>query len=357
MKIFFSSRQARRVIALEKYGEDLRPHCSHGDQQPAEAAEVWPDSPSFRADVLQEDWYADVHGLDCPTDALEHYQRYGACRALAPNPDLADPSGVVLAHWAVEFLVRAGVPIGALGAEELAPDDRKALNPYEIENPNGKKIAVVTAIFGRFDRLMPIDPAWQENADFFAFSDSSIEMPTEWKLVHGVYYNEDPRRRARFAKLHLPTFFSGYDWVVWIDGNILLCEDPKTILEHLNPDSFDFITFKHPDRSSIVAEAAACITFNKEDGLVLASHLKQHQDHPAFRDENLYETMVLFLRPSSSHVQDMCAKWWRSIMRGSKRDQLSLPLAIADTQGLRVGHLPDSIARSPFFAKIKHTNE
>ncbi|MEM8791005.1 MAG: glycosyltransferase domain-containing protein [Pseudomonadota bacterium] len=330
VKIFFSSRRDRRAMEAEKFGVPTT------------------------TNALDEEWYAKTHGLATPSDAAGHYYRHGSTRALAPNPELAGEDGITLAQWAVEFLVRTDVAVGPLGSEAMPPGDARAINPFDIDNPQGKKIAVVTAIFGEFDRLLPIDPAWLANADFFAFTDAVLEPSHGWTLVHSAYHNADPRRCARFVKLHLPTFFSDYDWVFWLDGNVLLCQDPQLVLEALDSESFDFATFEHPDRSNLVAEAAACFNFGKEDPVTLARHLKQHQNHAAFRGTTLYETMVLVLRPSSQHVRDMCAKWWRSIMRGSKRDQLSLPLAVADTQGLRVEFLPDSISRSRFFTKATH---
>jgi hypothetical protein len=51
----------------------------------------------------------------------------------------------------------------------------------------------------------------------------------------------------------------------------------------------------------------------------------------------------------------MCAGWWRYMSRGSKRDQLSLPLAIADVADLTWRYFPETrIESSAFFLRIPH---
>lgn len=356
MKIFFASREMRRALEVEKFGKNLKiPNGSAADVIVEEPLDLEREAQLVAlAPFVDEAWYSTLHRLNEPAAAVEHYLDTGLRRSWAPCPSLAGDDGTSLTHWGLEYLIRSGVKVGEIGSERLAPDDPRALNPFGIQNQEKKKIAVVTAIFGEFDRLLPADPSWTKNADFFVFTDQLFETHGVWQHVHSNYYNEDPRRRARFVKLHLPTYFSAYDWVFWIDGNILICEDPASVLDHLSPDDFEFATFRHPERKSVISEAAACISFNKEDPKVAADHLREVADHPAFRSPNLFETMVLVLRPTSSAVRSLCARWWRTMMRGSKRDQLSLSLAVSETVGLRLGFVPDDIAMTPFFARARH---
>lgn len=361
MKVFFGSREMRRALEVEKFGKNLKvPKGSAADVDmdvdPAEVAKAEERAAriAFFSSYVDSEWYADAHGLDDPALAAEHFFDIGRGRSLAPCPELADEDGISLTHWGLEYLVRAGLKIGSLGSSKLDPDDDRALSPFRIANASGKKIAVVTAIFGEFDRLLPVRPEWTDRADFFVFTDQFYESHSAWTHVHANYFNTDPRRRARFVKLHLPTYFSDYEWVFWVDGNILICEDPSTVLDHLSADDFDFATFRHPDRQGVISEAAACARFGKEEPRMVAGHLRETHQHPAFRSRALFETMVLVLRPTSSAVRDLCARWWRTMMRGSKRDQLSLSLAVAETSNLRLGLVPESIELTPFFAKSRH---
>lgn len=304
-------------------------------------------------EFLDAEWYSSTHGLAKSSDPAEHFADVGVARAYAPCPELAGDDGKTLTTLGLELLVRAGVMVGAEGLKPLQGNDN-AINAFQISNAENKKIAVVTAIFGDYDKLMPVNPDWRSETDFYLFTDRLFEPHGFWKHVHANYDHEDPRRRARFVKTHLPTYFSDYDWVIWIDGNILICEDPSLTLEKLSLTDCDFATFKHPIRDSLVTEIAACIQLKKENPLAAAKHLAQIHDHPEFHTAMLFETMVMMLRPSAKPVREMCAVWWKMMMRGSKRDQLSLPLAVSETKGLRVGLLPDAISQSPYFAKANH---
>ncbi len=349
LKVLLARRNKRRQFELEKFGRYLT-EAGLG-QDDTNAAEFFAASASSH---LDREWYAQVNGLPSAKDALSHYKSDGVKFALAPFKELAAEDGKTLSMWGIEYLVRMGFPLGDTGDQPLRPDDRRALDPFSLTNSNKKRIAVVTAIFGQFDSLVPIDPAWKETADFFVFSDRAYDATGGWQQVHAPFHHADTRRKARFTKLNLPAFFSDYEWVIWIDGNIMMCHGPEDILNSLDPESFDFATFRHPDRQGLMAEAAKCVQLAKDDLRTMALHLSQNQSHPAFRDTDLYETMVMVLRPSSSKVRQMCNSWWRMLARGSKRDQVSLPLAIAETPDLRVKHLPGDMRSSAYFARTRH---
>lgn len=305
---------------------------------------------------LEPDWYASVHGLDDSKDANAHFADVGLTACYAPHSSLAANDGITLTHWGAELLVRSGIMIGKSGVRLLAPDDPTGLNPFSIRNKTQKRIAVVTGIFGDFDRLLPIDPAWTHDADFFLFSDYVFDELGVWQPVHCNYDHYDPRRRARFVKVSLPTYFSDYDWVIWVDGNVLVCADPVVVVDTLDAQQVDFASFKHPDRTTVVAEAEACLRFGKDDIGSLGNHLKRNFPKGGVDEPLLFETMVCAMRPGNREVQQMCASWWEKIMNGSKRDQLSLPLAVFETPQLRYGFLPDSIIKSAWFVKVSHKN-
>lgn len=303
---------------------------------------------------LDAAWYSEEHGLEKESAALSHYARHGRGLGFSPNPHLVGPDGKTLTRWGTEFLLRSGVPIGERGAERLAPDDERAMDPLAVRNTKQKRLAVVSAIFGGYDRLLPIEPSWREDADFYLLSDRIFPNNVHWTQLHANYHNDDPTRRARFCKLHLSTYFMDYEWVMWVDGNILICTNPLDVLNELDLANIDMATFVHPDRANLMSEAAACALMSKEDPHVLAGHLRRIEGRDGFRDSTLYETMVLFQRPSAPSVRAVNAAWWKLMMSGSRRDQLSLPIVLKDVPEVRVGALPGSIRDTPHFAKIRH---
>ncbi|WP_170337011.1 glycosyltransferase domain-containing protein [Ruegeria arenilitoris] len=346
-KIFFADRKTRRAYEYNKFGRYLNESTTSSDGR-------WRTETDAINANLDPIWYAQTHNLSQTQSCFDHYCDEGRKFAFAPNSALAGEDGKSLSAWGLEYLVRCGIKIGCRGERALSPDDSQALDPFKITNSSGKKIAVVTAIFGDYDNLMPFDPAWKSAAEFFVFSEKKIESLSGWQQVHSPYHHIDPRRRARFIKLCLPVFFDNFEWVLWVDGNVLLCRDPQAIIAGIGDTTFDFAAFKHSSRNSVISEAAACAQLGKENAIELAEHLARIDFSSKKPADNLYETMAMVLRPSSLPVQKMFATWWGLLSKGSKRDQLSLPLAMAEVPEIKFAPFTETIDHSAEFFRTKH---
>lgn len=346
LKIVFSNRKTRRAYEYSKFGRRLTSDELSTDGGASSEA-------GLIESVLDCAWYAKMHNLTQPQQCIQHYRDEGRKKAFSPNEALSSEGGKFLSNWGAEYLLRYGIRLGCAGGGTLSPDDLKALNPFEIRSSN-RKIAVVTGIFGDYDTLLPIDQSWLEVADFFLFSDRKFEFPSGWQQVHSPYYNVDARRTARFIKLSLPVFFHDYEWVVWLDGNVLLCKNPQNLISEVSDEFFDLAAFKHSTRNSIIAEAAACARLGKENPKEISEHLARIGFAKRSPGDGLYETMAMVVRPSSAAVQRVFALWWGLLSKGSKRDQLSLPLAIAEVPEIRFAPFKHTIDQSPEFYRLKH---
>ena len=300
---------------------------------------------------VDPDWYAAAHGLEDTGGARGHFAQHGLARGLAPAPQFAD-SHQKLPQWGLEYFARLGLPIGLGASQELLPGDPDAARAFALKNERRKPLAVVSANFGS-DRLLPVDPTWGDTTDFFLISDRKFDDLGIWQPVHANYFHVDPRRRALFFKTHLPSYFSAYEKVMWIDGNVLLCRDPVRILRDQDIWDVDLATFRDGRHATLVSAAAACVELGKDDLRVVGAYLANSADHPAFESRNLFETMVMAMNPNSDAVRRMSAQWWACIMRGSKCDELSLPLAVHDAAGIDWRVFPEEqIKMSPNFVQI-----
>ena len=343
-KVFFASKAYRSELWSKKLRESRQPS----------AAKSRSNLSSLAHQHLNYEWYATFHCLSDATTVEQHFFEHGLSRGYAPSPEFSNSQGM-LPHWGWEYFARLGFPVGQNSTCDLLPGDPEAQKPFEIRNTEKKPLAVVSANFGNYDRLLPVRPEWSKNADFFLLTDKKFLPSDSWRYVHANYFHPDPRRRARFVKTHLPTYFSRYERVMWVDGNILLCRDPYQTLLGYNVWDRDFATFRHWQRSSLVGEAAACVKLGKDVPSLIGAHLAKVSDHPAFEKHDLFGTMVMMMNPQSEMVQKMSSAWWSYIMSGSKRDQLSLPLAIHDAAGLDWDVFPEtSIEMSPHFVRISH---
>ncbi|MEM1346783.1 MAG: hypothetical protein AAGI34_19685, partial [Pseudomonadota bacterium] len=189
LAVFFASKRRRRDLEIAKFGAHRPPAPSALGLTPATA----------KHPTLDTAWYAETHALPSKAEAARHYAKQGLVQALAPCEAMAGADGRTLAQWAAEYLVRTSAPLGAPGEKALSPEDPQALRPFAIHNPARKRLAVVSAIFGGFDRLLPVDPAWAGTADFHLVTDRRFEALHGWQPVQANYTNADPRRSARFV--------------------------------------------------------------------------------------------------------------------------------------------------------------
>ena len=352
LKIFFASKTVRKALWEQKTA--TAPQILQESHNPKKSDRKLPEARRIVEQHLNREWYTKRNGLNSVKAAFEDYFDRGRDQCLAPAPEFADDRGH-LEPWGLEYFARLGLPLGQKPKDGMKPDDADALRAFSIRNPSRKPLAVVSANFGGYDRLLPLHPAWAEKTDFYLFTDRKFHDPGLWQMVHANYYHIDPRRRARFIKTHLPTYFSEYENVLWVDGNILVCRDPTHVIEAYGMLDCAFATFKHWYRSTLTGEAAACVQLGKEVPDVVGAHLRAVAGHAAFECVDIFATMVMYLKPNDECTREMCARWWRYILRGSKRDQLSLPLAVHDATGLTWRYFPETrIEMSPYFVRVSH---
>jgi hypothetical protein len=160
---------------------------------------------------------------------------------------------------------------------------------------------------------------------------------------------------ARFVKLHPHLYFKDYDWALWVDANIRLnCKPEELIYDHVNKSNF--ILYNHPIRDCLYEEGQECIKRNKDDADKITKQLVDYKKFKYPKKAGLYETGVTITRPNNPDVVKLMNIWWREILNGSKRDQISLPVALHEAN-VDVALLADHgicVRTDPRFIYSKH---
>lgn len=141
----------------------------------------------------------------------------------------------------------------------------------------------------------------------------------------------DPCRRAKFPKIManevLPsrTLYS-----MWIDGSIRLNPglDFNDLIAKYLKDA-DIAVMKHPERDCIFREAEAIIDMGKDDSETVLKHMTRYAYFP--RNWGLAETGVV-IRRHTFQIRNLNEIWWEELRKGSRRDQLSLPVVLHSLQ-------------------------
>jgi GT2 family glycosyltransferase len=214
----------------------------------------------------------------------------------------------------------------------------------------GHKVAIYTTIAGDYDSVkLPsvLDPRF----DFFLFSDVPRSGGGAWQVKPITAFDNDPTRMARYVKTHPHALLGHYEFAIWIDSNIMILGDIHVLLDSFIESGTVVAAFPHPYRTSIYEEVGACIAQGLDDAETMREQIARYRK-AGFAHQDLIESSVMMFDLRDRRVLAFLDRWWSEIERGSRRDQLSLNYALAQT-GLdwhRIAAPPESVRTHPMLA-------
>lgn len=208
------------------------------------------------------------------------------------------------------------------------------------------RVAIYTVVLGGYDYLFPV-PLPQKDADEATMQIDWILLSEtkpmftkgwQWRPLPEDIKGQSATERNRYCKFFPTRLFPDYDISVYIDANVAL----------KRPISQEIVTFQSSgadiglgyvnDRANIQEEAAFCHTSDRFGDALCAQVDAQVADYerrglPA--EHRLFQGRVIFRNHNSPKLGAAMQTWWDEFMAWSRRDQISLPLAIHQ-HGLRV---------------------
>lgn len=183
------------------------------------------------------------------------------------------------------------------------------------------RVAVVTASIGERRKLLTPDVV-NPSVDYVAFVDRELNHPV-WRTVRVDRWSADPVRDSKLYKVFPERFVEDADASIWIDRHCRLLCDPAKVFGEFKED----VGLVHHYRACIFREGRACRDAHKDDRNLI------NQTVERFRLEGWPDAAGLyyggFLLKRHSEAADRFSRlWWNYIETGSRRDQLSLPVAV-----------------------------
>ena len=186
-----------------------------------------------------------------------------------------------------------------------------------------KNIVVVTASIDE-PKCKLTTPAIDRRADgvrYVAF----VDKPTRhdiWECVVVDRVHDDPCRDAKRFKVLLADAVPDADASIWIDRHCRLTCDPLTVW-----DDFDEgVAVVNHSRRCVYHEATACLRQEKDDPATIEKTMRRWTDEGVPRGAGLfYGGFVMRRHPVADAFSRL---WWAFIEFGSRRDQLTLPVAL-----------------------------
>lgn len=190
--------------------------------------------------------------------------------------------------------------------------------------------AVLTYIIAGYDELKEPDivtPGW----DYYCVSDAPIASQT-WRplpLLPSCPDTACPKRYASFVKimhhLYLP---AGYDVCMTIDGSMRIRCDLDSFLGEVWSGDTDMAIARHPLRNCLYDEAGEVAKLQFDDPALVDSQTARYRREGFPRNYGLYGARLIVKNNRSVSLQNASAIWARELLRGSRRDQLSLTYAL-----------------------------
>lgn len=221
-----------------------------------------------------------------------------------------------------------------------------------------ESIVIYTSIFGDSDGLLP-QPKIPE-VDYYCFSDKPIKA-FPWKVIIVEPKFNDPVRSAKEYKILPHVYFPQYQYSIWIDGNYLV-EDNIPELINFSLCKYNMAAFNHNKtkgdaRDCIYDEFAAIIKLGEQNGYYKDSpEIMQKQINRYLKEgypphNGLIFGSILIRRHNEHDVINTMELWWKEILAGSRRDQLSFNYIVWKT-GLKFLYLDCNVRDNKWFYQI-----
>lgn len=185
---------------------------------------------------------------------------------------------------------------------------------------------VYSALMGSYERVLEQPAANGARADFVLFTDTpDIPSNMGWNVVQvAPRFPGDPVRSARYLKAVGHPMLDGYDETLWIDNRVVLKPRLDALFEQL--EGFDMALAKHSFRGELREEFSEVIASGYDDPRRVRRMYQFAADAGVDHDQTLWTGLIL--RRRNRKVAECMRSWMDLILLTSRRDQLSINVAL-----------------------------
>lgn len=201
------------------------------------------------------------------------------------------------------------------------------------------KRVVFTALIGDYERQIEKETVPDDDITYLCFSDNQhAKMPGWETIVVDPLFPLDSVRSARALKIRGHEALLDYGESLWIDNRVELRVSPSKIFELLLPEGAQFGAPLHSFRATVEEEFEAVLEHGYDNPRTVREQLSHYRvSAPHSLQQRPIWTAIL-ARKNTPEVARMNSIWADNVMRYSRRDQLSIRLALSR---VRVGeHCP-----------------
>ncbi|CAN2223864.1 Protein of unknown function DUF616 [Candidatus Nanopelagicaceae bacterium] len=191
------------------------------------------------------------------------------------------------------------------------------------------KRCIYTVLTGSNEELFEQDIITEEEVDFICFSDRP-RYSTTWDVR--IFASEiplDESRMSRIPKILPHKFLFAYEESIYIDNSVKLTKDPYT---YLQTNDIELSVLEHSFRNSLKMEFIEVVILSLDElSRVSEQYLMYVSSGADLDDIKPLWGGIIYRRHNNEKVKRAMEIWWEHVLRYSRRDQLSLPIALMQT--------------------------
>ncbi|MBN9225378.1 MAG: hypothetical protein ABS63_01765 [Microbacterium sp. SCN 70-27] len=186
-----------------------------------------------------------------------------------------------------------------------------------------------TVLLGGYDALLDQDVAADSESSFLCFTDDATLTSDTWEIVHvEPRFPQDLHRSSRVLKILGHERLEEFDATLCIDASVRLRQRPEEIIAAWLTDDVDMALATHSFREKVVDEFDEVVRLNYDDRARVYEQLVDYAlTYPEVLEAQPHWGGMLVRRRTPAVAAAM-RLWFDHVLRYSRRDQLSLMLAL-----------------------------
>jgi hypothetical protein len=239
---------------------------------------------------------------------------------------------------------------------------KKYAENFDENFPN---VAIITAIYGDYDNLKDPNIDYIEKVDWYCFTDNNNIKSNFWKIINTPYHlnsntNDNYKNSysnikdkktynmmcAKYYKMknHEIDILNKYDYIVWIDGSIILRKNfIENVSNNILKKDIELANFKHSVRNNIKDETNVSIEMEKYKTQGVDKQYNHYIANGFDDSVGLFENTII-IRKKTDRTNDIFDTWWLHNLIYSYQDQISYPYVLWEKN-----FLPDFIINENVF--------
>lgn len=208
----------------------------------------------------------------------------------------------------------------------------------------GGRRVVYTCLYGGYERLRDQPVSGESSIEFVCFTDDPDATSDTWQIRHAPPpFPADQNRSSRRPKILAHEYLADFDESLYIDNSVLLTAAPERIFAEWLPEGVPMALLAHSFRGPVREEFEAVVASGLDADWLCDEQLEHYEKHvPSALAAVTTWNGILLRRHHDLLVRETMRVWWEHVLRYSRRDQLSLAVALQATGLVPLTHAIDN---------------